>query len=327
MWARRRAATSCRARPLDRRRPLPPALRVARRGDRGATWSSEGVPTARDRLLGGGVLDPERRAVAGDPLAADQQAGIAAPRDRRVDTRSSDCRNRSRNLSVMSDEWQRRGGPRRRAARPQAGRAAAAASTWTMRRESGWATGVIVTRDGSRMFMYAQTEETGARGRAGAPAELGRTTRGCPEPKFRAHSLASGCRRVEGRRRRRGPRPRQQRVTEHERPRDRTPRPRRRSRSGSTSGRCASTCRAAHDTRETRRPARRRGHRRARDHWKYLLDRRRSEERANELAERISAEAPEGSVDPGRHGAGAPHPVFVFLGAAHARASGATSGL
>jgi hypothetical protein len=51
-----------------------------------------------------------------------------------------------------------------------------------------------------------------------------------------------------------------------------------------------------------------------RRHWKYLLIGARSEERAAELAERISAEAPEGSeVHVGT--AGAPHPVFVFLGA------------
>ena len=51
-----------------------------------------------------------------------------------------------------------------------------------------------------------------------------------------------------------------------------------------------------------------------RRHWKYLLVGAASEERANELAERIKGEAPEGStVQIGT--AGAPHPVFVFLGA------------
>jgi len=51
-----------------------------------------------------------------------------------------------------------------------------------------------------------------------------------------------------------------------------------------------------------------------RRHWKYLLVGAASEERATELAERIQAEAPEGStVHLGT--AGAPHPVFVFLGA------------
>jgi hypothetical protein len=49
-------------------------------------------------------------------------------------------------------------------------------------------------------------------------------------------------------------------------------------------------------------------------HWKYLLVGAASEERATELAERIGGEAPEGSaVHVGT--AGAPHPVFVFLGA------------
>jgi hypothetical protein len=51
-----------------------------------------------------------------------------------------------------------------------------------------------------------------------------------------------------------------------------------------------------------------------RRHWKYLLVGAASEERAAELAERIRGEAPEGSeVHVGT--AGAPHPVFVFLGA------------
>ena len=49
-----------------------------------------------------------------------------------------------------------------------------------------------------------------------------------------------------------------------------------------------------------------------RRHWKYLLVGAPTEERATELAERISAEAPEGSqVHVGT--AGAPHPVFVYL--------------
>ena len=51
-----------------------------------------------------------------------------------------------------------------------------------------------------------------------------------------------------------------------------------------------------------------------RRHWKYLLVGAASEEHAAELAERIRGEAPEGSeVHVGT--AGAPHPVFVFLGA------------
>jgi hypothetical protein len=51
-----------------------------------------------------------------------------------------------------------------------------------------------------------------------------------------------------------------------------------------------------------------------RRHWKYLLVGAGSEEAANELAERIRAEAPEGSTV-NVVTAGAPHPVFVFLGA------------
>jgi hypothetical protein len=52
----------------------------------------------------------------------------------------------------------------------------------------------------------------------------------------------------------------------------------------------------------------------SRRHWKYLLVGAASEERANELAERIRGEAPEGSTV-GVVTAGAPHPVFVFIGA------------
>jgi hypothetical protein len=51
-----------------------------------------------------------------------------------------------------------------------------------------------------------------------------------------------------------------------------------------------------------------------RRHWKYLLVGAGSEERATELAERIRGEAPEGSAVQVVT-AGAPHPVFVFLGA------------
>ncbi len=51
-----------------------------------------------------------------------------------------------------------------------------------------------------------------------------------------------------------------------------------------------------------------------RRHWKYLLVGAASEEGANELAKRIRAEAPEGSTVQVVT-AGAPHPVFVFLGA------------
>jgi hypothetical protein len=51
-----------------------------------------------------------------------------------------------------------------------------------------------------------------------------------------------------------------------------------------------------------------------RRHWKYLLVGAATEERASELAERIGDEAHHGSsVHIGT--AGAPHPVFVFLGA------------
>ncbi len=52
----------------------------------------------------------------------------------------------------------------------------------------------------------------------------------------------------------------------------------------------------------------------SRRHWKYLLVGAASEERANQLAERIGSEAPEGSTVQVVT-AGAPHPVFVFLGA------------
>ncbi len=51
-----------------------------------------------------------------------------------------------------------------------------------------------------------------------------------------------------------------------------------------------------------------------RRHWKYLLVGAPSEERVNELAERIRGEAPDGSSVQVVT-AGAPHPVFVFLGA------------
>jgi hypothetical protein len=51
-----------------------------------------------------------------------------------------------------------------------------------------------------------------------------------------------------------------------------------------------------------------------RRHWKYLLVGAASEEAANELAERIRGEAPEGS-EVNVVTAGAPHPVFVYLGA------------
>ena len=86
-----------------------------------------------------------------------------------------------------------------------------------------------------------------------------------------------------------------------------------RGRAGRTSGRCASTCRAA-TTRASSPPGSPTRASRCGDTGSTSWSGAASEERANELAERIKAEAPEGSSVQVVT-AGAPHPVFVFLGA------------
>src|SRR5262245_33224028 len=166
--------------------------------------------------------------------------------------------------------------------------------------------GVIVTRDGSKMFMYAQTEEQ-ARGAERVARELvaaeGLTadvslTRWHPaEDAWKDASIPM-------------PETDEERATEHRRheltaelearPRwayeweVRVDLPSRRD-----------TVELASRLAEEGVDAKRR--------WKYLLVGAGSEERANELAERIKAESPKGSLV---HvvTAGAPHPVFVFLG-------------
>ena len=164
---------------------------------------------------------------------------------------------------------------------------------------------VIVTRDGSKLFLYATTEEQ-AREAEGVARDLV-AAEGLSADTV-ADALASGRGRLEGRLlpmpetdvERAAERERHEEAAEREPP-----------------GRwdyqweVRVDLPTLHDTREFASRLDDEGID-VRRHWKYLLVGAASEERATELAERITGEAPEGStVQVGT--AGAPHPVFVYI--------------
>jgi hypothetical protein len=166
---------------------------------------------------------------------------------------------------------------------------------------------VIVTRDGPRLFLYAQTDGQAEEAERVAreliadeelSAEISVTRWHPDEEAWKDASVPM-------------PETEEQRALErerHEREAEQEPRPRwayqwevRVDLPGRNDTRELAS-RLANDGIEVRR------------HWKYLLVGAGSEERANELAQKIQSEAPEGSsVEVVT--AGAPHPVFVFLGA------------
>jgi hypothetical protein len=166
---------------------------------------------------------------------------------------------------------------------------------------------VIVTRDGPRMFLYAGSEERAREAERvarelvadeGLAAEIALTRWHPDEEAWKDASVPM-------------PETEKERALErerHERAAEREPRPR-----------WAYQWEVRVDL-PTRRDTQELASRLAgegidlRRHWKYLLVGASTEERANELAERIEAEAPEGSSVQVVT-AGAPHPVFVFLGA------------
>ncbi len=166
---------------------------------------------------------------------------------------------------------------------------------------------VIVTRDGPRMFLYAGSEEQAREAESvarelvadeGLSAEVALTRWHPDEEAWKDASVPM-------------PESEEQRALErerHERAAEREPRPR-----------WAYQWEVRVDL-PTRRATQELASRLAdegidvRRHWRYLLVGAPSEERANEMAERIEAEAPDGSSVQVVT-AGAPHPVFVFLGA------------
>ncbi len=166
---------------------------------------------------------------------------------------------------------------------------------------------VIVTRDGPRMFLYAGSEEQAREAERvarelvadeGLSAEVALTRWHPDEEAWKDASVPM-------------PESEEQRALErerHERAAEREPRPR-----------WAYQWEVRVDL-PTRRATQELASRLAdegidvRRHWRYLLVGAPSEERANEMAERIEAEAPDGSSVQVVT-AGAPHPVFVFLGA------------
>ncbi len=166
---------------------------------------------------------------------------------------------------------------------------------------------VIVTRDGPRMFLYAGSEEQAREAESvarelvadeGLSAEVALTRWHPDEEAWKDASVPM-------------PESEEQRALErerHERAAEREPRPR-----------WAYQWEVRVDL-PTRRATQELASRLAdegidvRRHWRYLLAGAPSEERANEMAERIEAEAPDGSSVQVVT-AGAPHPVFVFLGA------------
>jgi len=166
---------------------------------------------------------------------------------------------------------------------------------------------VIVTRDGSKMFMYAQTEAQAREAERvarelvdaeGLSADISLTRWHPDEDAWKDVSIPM-------------PETEEQRAQErerHERDAEDEPRP-----PWAYQWEVRVDLPSRDDTREL---ASRLSDEdiEVRRHWKYLLVGAASEERANELAKRIKAEAPGGSSVQVVT-AGAPHPVFVFLGA------------
>jgi hypothetical protein len=166
---------------------------------------------------------------------------------------------------------------------------------------------VIVTRDGPMMFLYAQTDEHAREAERvardlvadeGLSAEISLTRWHPDEEAWKDASIPM-------------PETEEQRALERER-REREaedePRP-----PWAYQWEVRVDLESRNDTRELASRLADEGIE-ARRHWKYLLVGAASEERANELAERIKAEVPGGSSVQVVT-AGAPHPVFVFLGA------------
>jgi hypothetical protein len=166
---------------------------------------------------------------------------------------------------------------------------------------------VVVTRDGPKMFLYAQTEEQAREAEQvareliaseGLSAEIGVTRWHPDEDAWKDASIPM-------------PQTGEERAAEHRRHEEAA--------EGEPRPRWAYQWEVRVDLpsrRETVELASRLGDEGidARRHWKYLLVGAASEERAKELAEQIGGEAPEGSTVQVVT-AGAPHPVFVFLGA------------
>lgn len=165
---------------------------------------------------------------------------------------------------------------------------------------------VIVTRDGRRMFLYAQTEEQARAAERvarelvaeeGLTAEISLTRWHPDEDAWKDASIPM-------------PETEEQRALErerHQRVAEREPRPR-----WAYQWEVRVDLPTRQDTRELASRLTEEGIE-VRRHWRYLLVGTATEERANELAQRIQSEAPQGSVQVVT--AGAPHPVFVFLGA------------
>jgi hypothetical protein len=164
---------------------------------------------------------------------------------------------------------------------------------------------VVVTRDGPKIFLYAQTEDQARRAEQvarelvaseGLTAETTLTRWHPDEEAWKDPSLPL-------------PQTEEQRTIEHEaheEAAEREPRSR-----WSYQWEVRIDLPSIHDTRELHARLADEGID-ARRHWKYLLVGAASEERADELAERIRGEVPEGSsVHVGT--LGAPHPVFVYI--------------
>jgi hypothetical protein len=166
---------------------------------------------------------------------------------------------------------------------------------------------VIVTRDGPRMFLYAQTEEQAREAERVARELVASESLSAQIAVTRWHPDADEWKDATA------PMPEtdEQRALErerHERKAEREPRPR-----WAYQWEVRVDLPSRNDTRELASRLSDEGIE-VRRHWKYLLVGAASEERANELAERIRGEAPEGS-EVNVVTAGAPHPVFVYLGA------------
>ena len=165
---------------------------------------------------------------------------------------------------------------------------------------------VIVTRDGPKMFLYAQTEKEAREAERVARQLVADEDLSADIALTRWHPDADAWEDASIPM----PETEEQRAVErerHEQEAESEPRPR-----WAYQWEVRVDLPSRHDTRELASRLADEGVE-VRRHWKYLLVGAASEERANELAKRIESEAPKGSSVQVVT-AGAPHPVFVFLG-------------
>jgi hypothetical protein len=168
---------------------------------------------------------------------------------------------------------------------------------------------VIVTRDGSRMFLYAGTEEQAREAERVARELVAQEDLSARISLTRWHPVEEAWKDASI------PLPRTEREREAEYERREEAEEREAEAEGAYDWEVRVDLPSLHDTRELAGRLRDEGLE-VKRRWRHLLIGAPTEERAAEIGERIRAESPEGTevhVEPTR---GVPHPVFVLIGAA-----------